>query len=67
MDNVIENSLNFWQQRLNLPDSSILPQSRDGTIVDKVVLSSAQYWKKLANDFLGVDSCTNSLIENCSS
>ncbi|CAD8201874.1 unnamed protein product [Paramecium octaurelia] len=69
MDNIIENSLNFWQQRLNTTiadPNAILIIPKKISIVDRVVIKSACFWNKMADEFLAKSS-TNRSMESVSS
>ncbi|CAD8097529.1 unnamed protein product [Paramecium sonneborni] len=69
MDNIIENSLNFWQQRLNnssQTETKILFKKKQRSIVDRVVIESAEYWKKIADEFSSKSS-TNRSVQSLSS
>ncbi|CAD8179441.1 unnamed protein product [Paramecium pentaurelia] len=69
MDNIIENSLNFWQQRLNnssQPQPNILLKKKQRTIVDRVVIESTKYWRKMADEY-SAKSSTNRSVQSLSS
>ncbi|CAD8110504.1 unnamed protein product [Paramecium sonneborni] len=69
MDNIIENSLSFWQSRLNTTtkdQTSILIIPKKISIVDRVVIKSAYFWNKMADEFLAKGS-TNRSMESLSS
>ncbi|CAD8097388.1 unnamed protein product [Paramecium primaurelia] len=69
MDNIIENSLNFWQQRLHTTirdQNSILIIPKKISIVDRVVIKSACFWNKMADEFLAQGS-TNRSMDSLSS
>ncbi|CAD8105965.1 unnamed protein product [Paramecium sonneborni] len=68
MDNIIENSLNFWQQRLHTTvqdHTAIIIIPKKISIVDRVVIKSADFWNKMANQFLAKSS-TNRSMESLS-
>ncbi|CAK60108.1 unnamed protein product (macronuclear) [Paramecium tetraurelia] len=70
MDNIIENSLNFWQQRLHTTirdqTSTLIIPKKKISIVDRVVIKSACFWNKMADEFLA-QSSTNRSMESLSS
>ncbi|CAD8189792.1 unnamed protein product [Paramecium pentaurelia] len=69
MDNIIENSLNFWQQRLNTTikdQTQILIIPNKISIVDRVVIKSACFWNRMADEFLAKSS-TNRSMDSVSS
>ncbi|CAD8089001.1 unnamed protein product [Paramecium primaurelia] len=69
MNNIIENSLNFWQQRLNnssQTQTNILLKNKQRTIVDRVVIGSTKYWKQIADEF-SAQSSTNKSVQSLSS